>query len=275
MNRPLPAVAGVMGWPVAQSKSPLIHRFWLSALKMDGDYSRFAVTPESLGQAILALPSLGLRGVNVTVPHKIAVMEYLDHIEPAAREIGAVNTVVVRENGLVGANTDVAGFLEPLAAKNLEGEHAVVLGAGGAARAVLAGLRQRQIASVTLVVRNMYAGEELLEQAGISGKVQDFASSLPGDCCLLVNATSLGMQGKPALDVDLSPLRSECAVYDLVYAPLSTGLLQAARRHGLTTIDGLSMLIGQADHAFRKFFEAVPPRSRDAELRSILTCLAP
>lgn len=270
MNRPLPPVAGVIGWPITQSKSPLIHRFWLSALHMDGDYSRFAVTPGLLGQAIRALPALGLRGVNVTVPHKIAVMEYLDQIEPAAREIGAVNTVTVTENGLVGANTDVAGFLEPLAAKDLASQHAVVLGAGGAARAVLAGLRQRQIATVTLVARNAAAATGLLHQAGIPGKVQDFTAPLPADCALLVNATSLGMQGKPPLVIDLAPLPSGCTVYDLVYAPLATGLLQSARRRGLPTIDGLAMLIGQADLAFRKFFDATPDRARDAELREIL-----
>jgi shikimate dehydrogenase len=271
MTLALPASAGVIGWPVAQSKSPLIHRFWLEALAIDGDYGRFPVAPERLAGAVGALPALGLRGVNVTVPHKVAVIDLLDRIDPVAAMVGAVNTVVVEPSGaLRGANTDVAGFMEPLAGRVLAGRAATVLGAGGAARAVLAGLRDAGIAEVTIVARDAGAAAALLARFGLAGRVQGFDQPLPAETALLVNATSLGMVGKDPLVVDLGPLGPDTVVYDLVYAPLETGLLAAARRRELPAIDGLSMLIGQAAPAFAAFFGATPPRHRDAELRALL-----
>ncbi len=267
----LPPSAGVIGWPVAQSKSPLIHRFWLKMLAVDGDYGRFPVAPERLADAVRALPALGLCGVNVTVPHKVAVIDLLDHVDPVAAMVGAVNTIVVEPSGaLRGANTDVAGFMEPLAGQVLAGRAATVLGAGGAARAVLAGLRDAGIAEVTIVARDAGAAAALLARFGLAGRVQGFDRPLPADTALLVNATSLGMVGKDPLAVDLGRLPPDTIVYDLVYAPLETGLLAAARRRDLPAIDGLSMLIGQAAPAFSAFFGAAPPRHCDAELRALL-----
>ncbi len=260
--------AGVIGWPVAHSKSPLIHRFWLEALGLDGDYSRFAVEPDALGSAIAALPVLGLAGVNVTVPHKIAVMAHLDRVEPDALAIGAVNTVLVAPDGaLVGANTDMAGFLEPL--RGLSVEQAVVVGAGGAARSVLLGLKRHGVARVTVMNRSVERAAALLAELGVVGEAVGLEAPLPA-ADLLVNASSLGMAGQPRLGLDLAPLPDWAAVYDIVYVPLETELLAAARARGLRAIDGLEMLIGQAAHAFERFFGAAPPRDLDPELRALL-----
>lgn len=260
--------AGVIGWPIAHSKSPLIHRFWLQALGLDGDYSRFAVRPDQVGRALKALPALGMAGVNVTVPHKLAVMAHLDRIEPDALAIGAVNTVVVENGQLVGANTDMAGFLGPL--HGLPLGHAAVVGAGGAARAVLLGLKRHGVTHVTLLNRSVERAAALLDSLGVAGHAVPLETPLPA-VDLLVNASSLGMQGQPPLQLDLAGLPTGGIVYDIVYAPLETDLLKAARARGLKAIDGLEMLIGQAAVAFERFFDAVPPRGRDAELKALLT----
>lgn len=271
MNLPLPPVAGVIGWPIAQSKSPLIHRFWLRELDIDGDYSRFPIAPDAVGAAMRALAPLGLRGVNVTAPHKLAVMEYLDGIDPAAKALGAVNTVVVAPDGrLHGHNTDVAGFLAPLARADLRGKPVTILGAGGAARAVLAAMAHVGAGPVTLLARNPDLAAKLLAASGVNGIARPFDAAIDSDCALLVQATSLGMTGKPPLAIDIAPLPAHAIVYDLVYAPLETDLLAAARRGGLRTIDGLHMLIGQAALAFRHFYQAEPPRDRDSALRALL-----
>ena len=264
--------AGVIGWPVAHSKSPLIHRFWLAKLGIDGDYSRFAVHPDNLGDAIRALPKLGLRGVNVTVPHKVAVMAHLDAVDPDALAIGAVNTLIVAADGrLAGLNTDDAGFLDPLKSVPAIAK-ATVIGAGGAARAVLSTLRVMGVPTVTLVNRSEARALELAQDfpaiRSIAALTSDYVVEPTG---LLVNATSLGMIGQPALAVDLGRLTDKTIVYDLVYVPLETPLLAAARRRGLRTIDGLSMLIGQAAVAFQFFYGAPAPREHDAELRALLT----
>lgn len=260
-------IAGVMGWPIAHSKSPLIHRFWLKELGLNGDYSRFAVQPADLGPAVRALPALGIAGVNVTVPHKVAIMEHLDAIEPVAAAIGAVNTVVVKDGRLVGSNTDLAGFLEPLA--GLAPERAVVVGAGGAARAVLLGLKQRGVQHVSVMNRSVHRAAALLAELGIDGEAMPLDRPVPA-ADLLVNASSLGMKGQPPLRLDLAALSSAATVYDIVYAPLETELLIEAGARGMTCIDGLNMLIGQAAVAFQRFFGAAPPRAKDAALREIL-----
>ena len=264
----LPPSAGVIGWPVAHSKSPTIHRFWLGKLGLDGDYSRFPVQPENLGTAIRALPALGLRGVNVTIPHKVAVMAHLDRIDAAAAAVGAVNTVHVTADGLVGYNTDVAGIAGPIAHLALAGRPVVILGAGGAARAALAVARQLD-GPVTLVNRSADRATALLAEMQVAGTVQAPGVALPA-AALLINATSLGMTGQPPLDIDLTPLAADACVFDCVYAPLDTPLLQAARARGLTTIDGLSMLIGQAAAAFELFYGAPAPRQFDDALRALL-----
>ena len=260
--------AGVIGWPIAHSKSPLIHRFWLQALGLDGDYSRFAVAPDGLGAAIRALPALGISGVNVTVPHKIAVMAHLDAVEPVAAAIGAVNTVVVEGGRLIGTNTDMAGFLEPLQGGPAP-ERAVVVGAGGAARAVLLGLKQWGVAEIVVMNRSVERAAALLAELGVAGQAIGLDRPVP-QAALLVNASSLGMKGEPPLRLDLAPLAAGATVYDIVYAPLKTELLAEAEARGMRCIDGLNMLIGQAAVAFERFFGAAPPRARDAELRGLL-----
>jgi shikimate dehydrogenase len=268
-----PASAGIFGWPVAHAKSPVIHRFWLGTLGLDGDYGRFPVHPDDLGAAIRALPILGLRGVNITVPHKIAVLGHLDHVTASARAMGAVNTVTVGADGsLHGANTDVDGILEPIGHLDLRGRRVVVAGAGGAARAALAAAVVAGAGSVTVLARDAGKAAALLDGAAIASTVMGFDDAWGGDdVALLFNATTLGMKGQPPLPVDLAGLGPDATVFDAVYVPLETPLLAAARARGLPVIDGLQMLIGQAATAFEAFYGVAAPRGADAELRALLT----
>ncbi|MFD1787410.1 shikimate dehydrogenase [Sphingomonas floccifaciens] len=265
--------AEVIGDPIAQSKSPLIHKFWLDALGIAGDYRRVHVTPEVLTDYIERRrhdPSW--RGCNVTIPHKIAVMDLVDDFDGVRGTIGAMNTVVRRPDGaLVGTNTDAGGFAAPLAGVDLAGRHAVVVGAGGAARAVLFALKGLGIGRVTIVNRSALNAAALLDRVGVPGDSVAFGAPMPSDAALVVNTSALGMTGQPPLDLDLTPLGAEAVVYDIVYAPLETPLLAQARARGLATVDGLEMLIGQAALAFALFFGAEPPRERDGELRDLLT----
>lgn len=264
--------AGVIGWPVAHSKSPLIHRFWLAKLGIDGDYSRFLVRSENLGFALRALPALGLRGVNVTVPHKVAVMAYLDTIDPGATRIGAVNTIVVATDGqTLGLNTDATGFLDPLLRLPRQYSSATVMGAGGAARAVLQTLRTMKIQQITLINRSEARAFDLLQdfpEIGTVVRLTDGYIVEPAD--LLINATSLGMIGQPSLHINLDRLSAQTLVYDLVYAPIETPLLAAARERGHATLNGLHMLVGQAAAAFALFYGVAPPREHDAALHELL-----
>ena len=268
-----PASAGIFGWPVAHAKSPLIHRFWLEKLGLDGDYGRFPVHPDDLAAAIRALPALGLRGVNITVPHKIAVIEHLDTVSASARAIGAVNTVTVDIHGsLIGTNTDVDGILEPLRRHDLAGRRVVIAGTGGAARAALAAVTIAGADMVTVLARDPAKAAMLLDNATVAGTVMAFDDAwATGDVALLFNATTLGMTGQPPLPVDLARLGADAIVFDAVYAPLETPLLRAAQARGLPVIDGLAMLIGQAATAFEAFFGVAAPRAFDAELRTLLT----
>lgn len=271
MSRPEPAVAGVIGWPIAHSKSPRIHRFWLGKLGLDGDYSRFPVAPALLGRFLHALPAMGLRGVNVTVPHKLAVMAHLDVLSVGAVAVGAVNTIVVGEDGrLTGYNTDVAGITGP-AGNAIYGRPMLVIGSGGAARAGMAAAHAGGASALWVMARKLDVAGELLAASGLPGGVLELGNRLPDNIGLVFNATTLGMAGQPALQLDLSPLPDDAVVFDAVYAPLDTALLQAARARGLATIDGLAMLIGQAADAFRLFFDAEAPRQHDDELRGLLT----
>jgi shikimate dehydrogenase len=257
--------AGVMGWPVAHSLSPAIHRFWLAALGLDGDYSRFAVHPERLGAALGALGDLGLSGVNLTVPHKVPALSHLDEVDDVARRVGAVNTVTMDADGrLCGTNTDVAGFLEPLAGRCFR--HVVLLGAGGAARAVVAALPELRTERLVILNRSRTPAERLLAASGLQGEVRDLAAGAPA-CDLLVNSTSLGMAGQPPLELGWEAAGTVC---DIVYQPLETALLAEARARGAEAIDGLHMLVGQAAGAFTLFFDADPPRDMDGDLRALL-----
>jgi shikimate dehydrogenase len=281
------AYAEVIGDPIAQSKSPAIHGFWLGKLGIDADYRACHVRPDDLAEYLEARrKDPDWRGCNVTMPHKQAVMPLLDRIDPPAGEIGAVNTILpLGENGLAGTNTDAAGFLEPLT-DDLAATHyyrmARILGTGGAARAVIAALADK---GFTLVVAGRDPGKAraLLDELAPKGEHHaidlshfadptDFAFDDREACLdLVINASSLGMQGQPPLAFDWSHAPPGSIAYDIVTAPLDTPFLQGARARGLPAIDGLSMLIGQAAVAFAKFFGQPAPREYDAELRAILT----
>lgn len=267
--------AEVIGDPIAHSKSPIIHNFWLEKLGIEAEYRKTHVRGEELaGYFLKRRADPDWLGCNVTIPHKIAVMDYASDPGEVGRLIGAMNTIACETGGpLIGTNTDAGGFLAPLIAMGWgggwTGKSALLVGAGGAARAILYALHQLGVGEITIMARNAVKGEELLSRAGVKGSVIAMDDPVP-PVDLLVNTSPLGMTGQPALDLDLSPLPGGAVVYDIVYAPLETGLLKAARARGLKTIDGLEMLIGQAALAFDIFFDAPAPREHDAELRALL-----
>jgi len=284
MTAPLPPSAGIIGWPVAHSKSPVIHRFWLEKLGLDGDYGRFPVHPDDVGAAIRALPALGVRGVNVTVPHKQAVIGALDRIDAQAERIGAVNTVVVEDGALVGYNSDAPGFLEPLQPRLAQRwlfRMARIIGTGGAALAIAQALHDvgftivvvgRDAGKAEALARRFAPDERYFSTLDAFRARSDFAwDDRGGVLDLVVNATSLGMKGQLPLDLDFSHVPPGATVYDIVYTPLETPLLAEARARGHATVDGLAMLIGQAASAFERFFGVAAPREHDAELRERLT----
>lgn len=263
--------AEVIGDPIAHSKSPLIHGFWLEKLGLAADYHAVHVRPEHLPDYLAARRGdKWWRGCNVTLPHKLAVMDLVDDPGDVRSTIGAMNTLVhAPDASVTGTNTDAAGFLAPIMDVPLEGQPVVVVGTGGAAHAVLFALRQSGAGPVTLLARNALKGAALLARFGMKGQVKPLDAALP-PAALLVNTTSLGMKGQPDLLLDLSPLPEDALVYDIVYAPLETALLKAAAARNLDTVDGLSMLIGQAAFAFEMFYGAAPPEDCDAELRERL-----
>ncbi|MDF7774183.1 shikimate dehydrogenase [Sphingomonas sp. AOB5] len=264
--------AEVIGDPISHSKSPAIHGFWLDALDIDAEYRATHVTPDGLAAYLdsrRADPAW--RGCNITIPHKQAALDLVEDRGGVRETIGAVNTVIRADDGaLIGTNTDAGGFYAPIAGLDLEGKHAVVIGAGGAARAILFALSKIGIGRVTIQNRNVLKAAALLSSFGIKGDAVPLGTKLPV-ASLLVNSSALGMAGQPVLDLDLSPLPQDAVVYDIVYAPLETALLAQAHARELDTVDGLDMLIGQAALAFELFFDAEPPRDRDDELREILT----
>ena len=277
--------AEVIGDPIVQSKSPAIHGFWLERLGIDADYRAAHVTREGLAEYVAARrANAAWRGCNVTMPHKQAIMPLLDRLDPLAARIGAVNTVVREGDALVGYNTDAPGFLEPLQSL-LAQRHlfrmARVLGTGGAARAIVAALSDEGFV-IVLAGRNPDKARALLDELarGTDHHAVDLAHFAPEtdfafddrEQCLdlIVNASPLGMAGNPPLAFDFSHAPPGSVVYDIVTHPLDTPLLQQARARGLRTVDGLSMLIGQAAFAFERFFGKWPPREADGELRARL-----
>lgn len=266
-------LAGVIGWPVGHSRSPRLHGYWLDKLGIDGAYVPLAVRPEDFAQVLRALPRMGFRGANVTVPHKEQALALVDHVEPLARRIGAVNTLVVREDGAIeGRNTDAFGFLENLRHGaphwRAAAGPAVVLGAGGAARAVCAALVDAGVPEIRLINRSAARAEQVAADLGGRFAVLGWdrlEGALEG-AALLVNTTSLGMTGQPPLDIDLSPLPLHAVVNDIVYAPLMTDLLVAAAARGNKVVDGLGMLLWQAAPGFEAWFGQRPevtPALRD------------
>ena len=258
-------IAGVMGWPVAHSKSPRLHNFWLERYGIDGAYVPLAVRPGDIATALRALGALGFAGVNLTVPHKQAALAAVDEVDEAARRAGAVNMIVVRADGtLAGSNTDGYGFLENLrdGADGFDAAAgpATVIGAGGAARAVCVALQDAGAPEIRVVNRTPSRAEAL---AGALGGVVravrwgERAAALDG-AALLVNATSCGMTGEAPLDLDLDALGAGAVVTDIVYTPLLTPLLARAAARGNRTVDGLGMLIHQARPAFAAWFGRDP-----------------
>ncbi|MCP5364316.1 MAG: shikimate dehydrogenase [Hyphomicrobiales bacterium] len=258
-------LAGVMGWPVAHSLSPRLHGYWLKRYGIDGAYVPLAVRPDDLLAALSVLPKLGFSGVNLTVPHKETAIAGLDRITSEARQLGAVNTVRVDEAGrLVGSNTDGFGFLENLrhAAPQWQPPSgpAVIIGAGGAARAVTAALISVGVPEIRLVNRTQARSEALA--CVFDGPIQvrawaDRHDALDG-ASILVNTTTLGMTGQPDLDLNLEALPPTAIVNDIVYAPLKTTLLLTARARGNPIVDGLGMLLHQARPGFEAWFGVAP-----------------
>ena len=257
--------AGVMGWPVEHSRSPALHGFWLKTYGIDGAYVRLPTKPEDLRAALRALPEQGYAGVNLTVPHKEAALAIVDDISPVAKRIGAVNTVFVTPDGSLRAtNTDGYGFITSLTAGaphyNATAGQAVVLGAGGAARAVCVALQDAGVPEICIVNRTTRRAEALARDLGGAAVVvpwQQRAACLK-DAALLVNTTTLGMKGQPLLDLDLAALSPAATVTDIVYVPLETPLLAAARSRGNVVVDGLGMLLYQAQPGFEGWFGRRP-----------------
>lgn len=271
-------LAGVIGWPVGHSRSPQLHGHWLARYRIDGAYVPMAVAPERLETALHGLAALGFRGCNVTVPHKEAAMALVDELDPLARRIAAVNTIVVREDGsLFGTNTDGFGFLANLEAGapgwSAGRGPAVVVGAGGAARAVIVALADAGAPEIRLANRTRARAERLAAELGAAepgGPItvvdwDDRAAALDG-AALLVNTTTEGMVGRPALDLALDALPAEALVNDIVYVPLETPLLAAAKARGNPVVDGVGMLLHQARPGFEAWFGVAPVV--DAALRA-------
>lgn len=279
--------AEVIGDPVAHSKSPAIHRFWLAKLGLQGDYRAFRVDSDGLAQYLSGRRGdSAWRGCNATMPHKQTIFALLDRVEPPAARISAVNTVCSRPDGsLTGYNTDAGGFLEPLRSRLAEAHWfrmARVLGTGGAARAIVAALA-REGFTIVLAGRDPAKARALLDAVAPKGEhhVVELAHFAPpsefafddreGCLDLVVNASPLGMRGQPELAFDWSHAPPGSVAYDIVTDPVETRFLQAARAAGHPTIDGFAMLIGQAALAFERFFGVPAPREHDAELRALLT----
>ena len=266
--------AGVIGWPVSHSRSPLIHGYWLQRYGIDGTYERYPVEPDNVANFLGTLRERGFAGCNVTLPHKEAAFAAASETRPAARAAGAANTLWFEAGRLVADNTDSAGFMNSLAAAlpalQLAGATVSVLGAGGGARGIVFALLERGVAEVRIFNRTRDRADAVATYFGKKVKPHDWRDRADRSCdaALLVNTTSLGMKGAGPLDMDVSALDSNCAVADIVYVPLETPLLAAARARGLAAVDGLGMLLHQAVPGFEKWFGVRPEVT--AELRTLI-----
>ncbi len=256
--------AFVVGWPIDHSRSPLIHRYWLKTYHIKGEYKKKAIAPDKFAKAFLKLRDKGYCGGNITIPHKVRVMDLVDETDVMARKIGAVNTIHFSGDKVIGTNTDGYGFLTNL--QNCaphwicRNSHAVVLGAGGAARAVVAILLARDAQKIIVCNRTAEKAMDLQKHFGSRIEVQHWEkrNEILAGTDLLVNTTSLGMIGKPRLEMDINSLPAKAVVADLVYSPLETRLLHAARKNGHTIADGLGMLLHQAVPGFEIWFGKRP-----------------
>jgi shikimate dehydrogenase len=272
--------ACVIGWPIEHSRSPMVHGHWLETLGIDGTYTKRAVAPDDLGSFLDEIRSGALAGCNVTIPHKEAVLPLLDDVLPEARALGAVNTVWREGDRLVGTSTDGVGFLAHLDDSAPDWRKAdgtvLIIGAGGAARAIAYVLRNEVGGDIVVTNRTPERAAGLVEMLAAGGKAGSSAEAVDwsarhnavGDARLIINTTALGMTGKPPLDLDLGRARVGTVVADIVYAPLETALLADARRQGLVTVDGLGMLLHQAVPGFEKWFGVRPKVT--AELRDVI-----
>jgi shikimate dehydrogenase len=258
-------MAGIMGWPVAHSRSPTIHNHWIRQYGLQGAYGMFPVQPGKLEDAIRGLPALGLAGCNITIPHKVDAMKLMDVVDPLARRMGAINTVVVTPEGaLHGFNNDGYGYIQCLRDAKPDWQAnagpATVVGAGGAARAVVLSLLDQGATEIRLVNRTKGKAQALADEFGAAVMVYDWAerSEALSDIALLVNTTNQGMYGQADLDIRLERLPLTALVSDAIYIPLETPLLKAARLRGNPTVNGLGMLLNQARPAFQAWFGVLP-----------------
>lgn len=273
-------MAGVMGWPVMHSRSPLMHNYWFEQQNLKGSYVPLAIEPEGLAAALRALQPLGFSGCNLTIPHKQEAMAIVDEVDEVARRIGAISCVVVRADGsLFGTNNDWFGFINNIKQQypdwHADGGPVTVIGAGGGSRAVCYGLMQEGASEIRLVNRTQARAEVIAKEFGGPIKVLPWEQrhdALEG-AAMLVNATSQGMVGEAALDLKLDKLSSDALVADIIYIPLETPLLASARARGNPTINGLGMLLHQGRPAWKLWFDVEPevtPELREKMERSIL-----
>jgi shikimate dehydrogenase len=273
-------LAGVMGWPVMHSRSPKLHNYWFEKYGLAGSYVPLAVKPEGLRTALRALPSLCFSGCNLTIPHKQAAMAIVDENDLIARKIGAISCVVVRPDGsLLGSNNDCYGFIHNIVQEfpdwRADTGPAVVIGAGGGARAVVYALAERGAREIRLINRTFAHAQRIVEEFGGPITVvpwQERHISLAG-AAMLVNATSQGMVGNTPLDLNLAKLPQNALVADIIYIPRETALLAAARAHGNRTINGLGMLLHQGRPAWKAWFGVEPEVT--PELHALLAATIP
>lgn len=258
-------MAGIMGWPVAHSRSPVIHNHWIRQNGLNGAYGLFPVQPDNIEQAVRGLRALGLAGCNVTIPHKVSVMQFMDVVDPLAMRMGAINTIVVTPEGaLYGFNNDGYGYIQCLRDAKPDWQAkagpATVLGAGGAARAIVLSLLDQGATSIRLINRTRDKAQALADEFGAGVQVFDWSERHDAltDIALLVNTTNQGMHGQPALDLKLDALPQSALVSDAIYIPLETPLLRDARLRGNSTVNGLGMLLNQARPAFKAWFGVMP-----------------
>ena len=258
-------LAGVMGWPVAHSRSPQIHNYWLQKYGIKGAYVQLAVQPGDLAVALPGLSALGFRGCNITIPHKVDALKLVHEVDANAQRVGAINTVVVQADGsLKGMNTDGFGYIQSLLDAqpnwNAGTGPVTVLGAGGAARAIVLALADRGAKEIRLLNRTAGKAESLAAEFGGPVKALPWNErhAALADVALLVNTTSQGMHGNPPLELTLDALPKHALVSDVIYVPLETPLLAAARQRGNHTVNGLGMLLNQARPAFEAWFGVLP-----------------
>lgn len=268
-------LAGVMGWPIMHSRSPMIHNYWFRQHRLAGTYVPLAIRPEGLAAALRALQPLGFAGCNLTLPHKQEAMQIVDEVDAAARRIGAISCVTVRPDGLLaGSNNDAHGFIRSLRQEQpdwrADAGPVVVIGAGGGARAVCHGLVQEGAKEIRLLNRTLARAQHIAE--AFCGPVRAYAWEQRNDAldgaAMIVNTTSLGMAGQPALDIRFDKLPQHALAVDIIYIPLETPFLAAARQRGNRTINGLGMLLHQGPLAWKAWFGIEPVVT--AELRALV-----